>query len=71
MFRRRNQQEAPLTDVALQVPRKRGQYGRSGRVGYGQKGMLQSQKFLPPGYDANATPFYLRMPIEDYYKDVR
>lgn len=49
----------------------RGQYARSGRKGYGQKGMLQSQKFLPPGYDAQKTPFYLRVPIEDYYKDIQ
>lgn len=55
----------------MQPKRKRGQYARSGRVGYGQKGMLQSQKFLPPGYDAHSTPFYMRVPIEDYYKGIQ
>lgn len=48
----------------------RGQYARSGRKNYGQKGMLQHQKFLPPGYDAHSTPFHLRVPVENYYKDI-
>ena len=61
-----------FADVTFFQPkRKRGQYSRSGRAGYGHKGMLQSQKFLPPGYDAQLTPFYLRVPIEDYYKDIQ
>lgn len=49
---------------------KRGQYANSGRRNFGQKGMLQRQKFLPPGYDAHTTPFHLRVPTEDYYKDI-
>ena len=32
--------------------------------------MLQRQKFLPPGFDCATTPFHLRAPVENYYKDI-
>jgi len=45
---------------------------RKQRDGHGQKGFLQRQKYLPLGYEhGRTTPFYLRVPVEDYYRDIQ
>ncbi|RWS17682.1 39S ribosomal protein L15: mitochondrial-like isoform X2 [Dinothrombium tinctorium] len=61
-----------------------GKYGRRGRLGYGQKGMLQRQKYLPLGMEIQVvktdprpnkiiirtTPWHIRHPREWYYKGI-
>jgi len=47
--------------------RPRGQHGGR-RHGYPQKGAKQRQTFPRLGFENGAVPFYLRIPIEDYYK---
>lgn len=47
---------------------KRGQYGGKTH-GYGQKGSCQRQRFPRLGFEGGNVPFYLKIPIENYYKN--
>ncbi|XP_067124821.1 large ribosomal subunit protein uL15m [Centruroides vittatus] len=47
---------------------RRGQHGGKTR-GYSQKGSYQRQNFPRLGFEGDKLPFYLRIPIENYYKN--
>ncbi|KAI1287692.1 39S ribosomal protein L15, mitochondrial [Halotydeus destructor] len=54
-----------------QFGKRRGKTSNKGKAGYGQKGFLQRARYLPLGFESpKGTPFYLRQPAEEYYKDV-
>lgn len=57
----------PNPGATKKKQRGRGIYGGKTH-GAGQKGSGQRQNFMRLGYESGNTPFYLRFPVQEYYK---
>lgn len=54
--------------ILFKHKRGRAQHGGD-KHGHGNKGSKARQNFMRPGYETGNTPFYMKFPREQYYKD--